>query len=190
VSKVESAKQTQETHHAWTPDQALELWRHYAGVGGADKNTMVTIASLLLTFSATIIGYTVTKLFEPGSATERWTAISLSILGIGFSGLAGYIAVLYGGYAMRNWAEADRIARDRQAKDPQWKALVAYEIEVKRNEKAGKLPRLAALARRWSRPTNHATEVPKVFKIFAVLGLVSALTHLGFLIRTVILHLR
>ena len=184
MSKVESAEQTQETHQAWTENQALELWRHYAGVGGADKNTMVTIASLLLTFSATIIGYTVSKLFEYNSLTERWTAITLSILGIVVSWLAGYIAVLYGGYAMRNWAEADRIARDRQLKDRQWKDLVAYDLEDTRNKEVGKVPRLAALARRWSRPTNHTTEVPPVFKVFAGLGLVAGLAHLGFLIRS------
>jgi hypothetical protein len=37
-----------------TADQDLELWRHFAGFGGEDKNRMVTVTSWLLGFSYTL----------------------------------------------------------------------------------------------------------------------------------------
>jgi hypothetical protein len=32
----------------WSQQQALQLWKYFDGVGAADKNTMVTVESLLL----------------------------------------------------------------------------------------------------------------------------------------------
>jgi hypothetical protein len=50
-----------EPHCGRTPDQDLELWKHFATFGGADKNTMVTAASWILGFSATIVGFSKAK---------------------------------------------------------------------------------------------------------------------------------
>lgn len=77
---------------------------------------MVTVTTWLLGFSATIIGYIVTHLirFDPFVLTDVFTqpkkAACLACLGFLVSTMAGYVALLYGGYANRNWAESDKIA--------------------------------------------------------------------------------
>lgn len=42
------------------PEYDLELWKHFAGMGGTDKNTMITTVSWLLAFAAAAIWYIVT----------------------------------------------------------------------------------------------------------------------------------
>ena len=99
--------------------QDLEFWKHYAGFGGEDKNRMVTIASWLLGLSAAMLGYIVSETISPESfsVTEPVKALLLSVVGLGVSIVAAYIAVLYGGYSNRNWEMADRIASRQKWSD-------------------------------------------------------------------------
>ena len=84
---------------------ALERWKYYKGVGGADKDTMIKIVTWLLGFSTAIIGLQAT-----GKLTDYRSMILLTVLGILLSIVAALVALLYGGYATWNWAVADQIA--------------------------------------------------------------------------------
>ncbi len=186
-SKVLAKSENQRTDHAWEEDQALELWKYFDGVGGADKNTMVTVVSLLLGFSATIIGYIVTQLvsFDPLVLAQPLKAIWLALLGFIISLLAAYMALLYGGYANRNWAKAAEIARSRD-----WRDLLPDSSMSEKGERANGQPgRLASFAERRARHHEPRTELAPVFSIFALLAVLAALLHLIFLIGAGVLIL-
>jgi hypothetical protein len=157
----------------------LELWKHFAGMGGTDKNTMITTVSWLLAFAATAIGYIFTNSQMIASNTPRvqepGRMMVVSLLGIFVSVVAGYLAILYGGYSNRNWAKADEIARKRK-----WLDLLPESPDKMTPERVCKPDRLAAFAWRRARPCYPQTELAPVFKIFSFLALLSGLTH-GFL---------
>jgi hypothetical protein len=52
----------------------VEVWKHFASTGGADKNTMITIVSALLTIVSTAIGYMLSSTANPGtySPSRSW----------------------------------------------------------------------------------------------------------------------
>lgn len=153
---------------ALSPDQYLELWKHFASAGGADKTAMVTVASLLLGFSATIIGYIVTQLTKPDSIypSEPTKVILLSCLGIFISVLAAYVAFLYGAYANWNWANADNIAEKNG-----WEFLLP-------TSNVGRDIFAACLAR----PKDTKDGFAPVFWVFVGLAGASIAAHLYFLI--------
>ena len=84
---------------------ALEVWKHYGGVGGADKDRMVQIVTWLLGFSAAIIGF-----YASGELSRPLGTSLLFVIGALISLLSAYVALLYGSYASWNWSIADRIA--------------------------------------------------------------------------------
>jgi hypothetical protein len=84
---------------------ALEVWKHFASIGGDDKARMIQIVTWLLAFSAGIIG-----LYATGRLKQA--IVPLFLVGILISVLAAFTALLYGGYAAWNWAIADQIAKD------------------------------------------------------------------------------
>ena len=58
-------------------DHDLQVWKYFAGMGGTDKNTMITTVSWLLAFSATAIGYIVTNTqMIAGHTTHDFSSIS------------------------------------------------------------------------------------------------------------------
>jgi hypothetical protein len=169
----------------WKPEQALQLWNHFAGVGAADKNTMVTVASWLLGLSAAIIGYIVTQRVNansPGVLTEPEKVIFYALLGIVISLVAGYVAILYGGYSNRNWAAADYIAEEQQ-----WYSLLPTH---RQKPVAGQPSFLAAVAKRRARPHDPTLELAPIFTLFVVLAACAAAAHLGFLIWSAVLILK
>ena len=95
------------TRKTWNDDEklAFEVWKYHGGIGGADKNTMIKIVTWLLGFSSAMIGF-----YATGKVTEPLASVLLIVLGVLFSVLAAFTALLYGGYATWNWATADRIA--------------------------------------------------------------------------------
>ena len=114
-----------ESNALWDPEEAIELWKYFGGIGSADKNTMVTVESLLLGISATIIGYVVTNLgIQWLSVTQPIKGLCLALLGLVISGVASYVALLYGGYSNWNWAKADAIARAQAKRHPKWNELL------------------------------------------------------------------
>ena len=169
----------------WEPEQALQLWNHFASVGAADKNTMVTVASWLLGLSAAIIGYIVTQRVNansPGVLTEPEKVIFYALLGIVISLVAGYVAILYAGYSNRNWAAADYIAEQQQ-----WYSL----LPTHRQKPAARQPSfLAAVAKQRARPHDPTLELAPIFTLFVVLAACAAATHLGFLIWSAVLMLK
>lgn len=86
---------------------ALEVWKYYQGIGGADKDRMIQIVTWLLGFSAAIIGF-----YASGKLTEQLATVLLIVIGIFVSLLAAYVALLYGSYAAWNWSIANQIAHD------------------------------------------------------------------------------
>ncbi len=95
-----------------TRERAFEAWKHHEGIGGADKNTMIKIVTWLLGFSSAIIG-----VYATGQVKDGYAAVLLILLGAFFSFLAAFTALLYGAYAARNWAIADRIAKDSRLRE-------------------------------------------------------------------------
>jgi uncharacterized membrane protein YeaQ/YmgE (transglycosylase-associated protein family) len=93
-------------------NQDLELWKHHASTGGDDKSRMVTLASWLLGFAAAILAYLTTQFFfsEIVRPDEWLQSVVVATVGAVISLAGAYIAVLYGGYANRNWRAADVIA--------------------------------------------------------------------------------
>jgi hypothetical protein len=143
-----------------SPDQDLELWKHYASFGGQDKNTMVTIASWLLAGSVAMLAFIWNELISTKALDINsiltiaypTRALGIAGLGAGVSTLAAYISLLYGGYANRNWEKADRIAANRGWKDllPSHDAPSGYSLN--------------AIARRWARDCEPEKTLPPVFR--------------------------
>jgi len=160
-----------------TPELDLEVWKHFAEMGGTDKNTMIATVSWLLAFAATGIGYIVTdsQIIGPTSpqVQQPGRMMTVSLLGIFVSVVAWYLAIVYGGYSNRNWAKADEIARRRE-----WSDLLPEGSPDKMTpERRCKPDGLAAFAWRRARPCYPQTELAPVFKIFSFLAFLSALTH-------------
>jgi len=162
-----------------SPDQAFEAWRHYANVGGVDKNTMVSVASWLLGGSAAIIAFIATNFLSEDSFGLTQPVATLMLAGAGsfVSLAAGFIALLYGGYANWNWARAHDIARVRK-----WKDLLP---ETNYPQENGEPTGLTAYAAQHADPKCAPMHLASIFIIFFRLALVSTLVHLSILIWSV-----
>jgi hypothetical protein len=162
------------------PEHDLEVWKYFAGMGGTDKNTMITTVSWHLAFAAAAIWYIVTdsQMIAPTfpSIHHPGRMMVVSLLGVLVSVVAWFLAILYAGYSNRNWAMADEVARRHQ-----WLDLVpegaAGEMKP---EQGGKPERLAARAWKWGRPCYPQTELAPVFKVYSRLALGSGLAHTFF----------
>lgn len=171
---VKSGKQN--VQHVLTADHALDAWEHFETTGGADKTTMVTVASWLLAFSSAIIGYAVTDPLKSDSFVFPKLVAMLFLAGIGVftSVAAGFVAFLYGGYASNNWAKADEIAKRRG-----WDELLPNGSKaVSNSNKDG-------LAARFVRRRNCSRQLTPIFKIFMALAIMSSAIHLVFLFRSI-----
>jgi hypothetical protein len=92
----------------------FEAWKYFAEVGGADKDRMITIATLLLGLSAGIVSFTFTTAFKANEIVEPQAAIFMALAGLVVSFASSLLTLTYGGYASWNWAKADQIARDQK----------------------------------------------------------------------------
>jgi hypothetical protein len=146
-------------------DLAFKAWEHFSSTGGTDKNTMVTVVSWLLGFSSVIVGYMVKEQFKPDSLVLRQPLPTLFLAGIGFviSIVATFVALLYGGYAKRNWGRADEIAKARG-----WHDLL-HEPARHHGHK------------------DRAKHIAPIFVIFAGVALMSAMVHFSILLWSIIL---
>ena len=146
----------------------LELWKHFAATGAADKNTMISSVSWLLGFAAALLGF----IGKESTGTESSQLIRLSaFFGVVVSVVAAYISLLYGGYANKNWAKADEIASRNQ-----WTDLVADPTERSTPTK------LAALSMRLAHHCDPRMELAPVFSRFFGIAVGTGLVSLGFLI--------
>jgi hypothetical protein len=203
-----NAPDTESEANDWRDDYALELWKYFGGVGAADKNTMVTVESLLLGVSAALSGYIGTKVVHLNSLTtfQPYEGIYLSVIGLVIAALAGYVALLYGGYSNWNWARADAIARTRarvleeqalksqavksqelKSQAVKWRALLPTETSSVLNENAtGKPPtRSCRLALRLGHPCVPTERLPPIFNVFTWLAAGSGLLYAVLLVSSV-----
>jgi hypothetical protein len=173
----------QEVQSSRTPEQDLELWKSFATSGTGDKNTLVIAASWILGLSAGAFGYIVPQLLKPGSAgfTDPVKVSVLAFLGVVASCTAGYMALVYGGYANRNWEQADRIARFHGWKDLVWDASIGEP----RKPPEGGASFWARRARKYSRSRDPMIELAPIFSIYVTLAVVTAAFHAIFLIWSV-----
>jgi hypothetical protein len=159
-------------------DRDLEVWKHFAGMGGTDKNTMILVVSWLLGLAAGAIGYCVNELSDSPSAGlgQPVSVVAVSGLGLILSLLAAYVTLLYGGYANRNWAQADMVARKHG-----WRDLLP---EGCAGEKTRRRWGLAATAWWFARPCDPERTLAPVFWVFSFLSIVSGVAHSIILVRT------
>lgn len=158
----------------------LEAWKHFASTGAIDKNTMITVVSWLLGVGTAPVGYIVTQLitsFVPPKFKEPGQVILLSGMGMLISGIAGYVTLLYGGYANRNWAKAEYFARKRNWRDLLSETDPRYQNHVTREDRRG----LARIAWTFARHHDPDTELPPVFLAYSLLALVMFVTSGAFL---------
>ena len=159
-----------------TPEQALEIWKHYANTGGADKDRMITIATWLLALSATAIGYAATNFVEFNP--EFWVkdpekAATLAVLGLFVSFTGTIVVLVFAGYANWNWDKADEFAEkyglqellpaNRRAVDAKPKGFNRIVLNI---------------ANLLATPRDPRTELAPVFWIFLALAAASFLVHL------------
>jgi len=163
------------------PDFAFQAWEHFSSTGGIDKNTMVTVVSWLLGFSGAIIGYIVTQKINPDRFVLRQPVATLFLAGLGIvtSFAAGFVALLYGGYANRNWGRAHEIARARG-----WHDLLSEKPSSLRHSRPISL---AAIATRLAGPQDCAKKLAPVFLVFMGLAVTSVGFHLTCLLWAIVL---
>ena len=165
------------TSSLFNTGQQLDIWKHFAGIGGADKDRMVTIATWLLSFSAGIIWYMASHIesvhFNEGKL------IIMAGLGIIVSGASCWIVLLYGSYAMWNWAKADSIALDRK-----WKILQPSSKFPSSSEESSKYDEgiQFSLIKRLGKPPSDRTQYAPIFKVFFVFTMGSLIIHILFLV--------
>jgi len=156
-------------HHSkdLSPDQALEAWKHFASTGGVDKERMVTIATWLLAFSASIFGYVVTQLFDFASFTFNNASMAAFLASVGtfVSFVGGYVVLLYAAYANWNWRRADEIAAGQG-----WTALLPEPRTMQRSA-------LLSVVEPWGKPHDPTKRLAPVFHLFLGLAAGSFVVH-------------
>jgi hypothetical protein len=168
---------TEEPPKYWKPEVAFEVWKHHASIGGADKDRMIKIASLLLGFSAAIVGFTFKEGIQYNKIVEPVAVACLAFAGIIISCASAVMTLLYGGYANRNWAKADQIADDYG-----WKRLSPSDSPFAKAEGSEeKVSRHVtwALNQSASRPPHK--QLAPIFEWFFALSLISLMMHLAIL---------
>lgn len=100
---------------------------------------------------------------------EPQRALLVSFLGAGLSFTAGFVVLLYGGYANYNWQIADEIAADRG-----WKDLV-YSHPLSRASK-GYVNRMALRLA----PRDHIEEQAPIFWLFFIGSGILFILHTAF----------
>jgi hypothetical protein len=177
----------------WGENQAMELWKYFGGVGAADKNTMVTVESLLLGFSSALIGYVVTNLlcFSPLSVHEPFKGLCVALLGTAISVAAGYVSLLYGGYSNWNWAQADAIARDQAKRDPKWDQFLPEKAEevLEKWRLQDKPSPFCAIALKRGRPCYPTKQLAPIFCLYLWLAIAATLFHLSILVPSILVLL-
>jgi len=158
----------------WEEGAALEVWKHHASTGGADKDRMITIASLLLGFSVAIVAFTFKEAKSYQELIGSVGVVFLASAGIAVSIASALITLIYGGYANRNWAKADQIAHDYK-----WERLYPLDSPFAPNIGSDEYPPCrVAWALRQSGPKATHKELAPVFECFFWLSVASGGMHL------------
>jgi hypothetical protein len=157
----------------WLEPQAVDLWKVHAERGGADKDRMVTVCTWLLGLAVAIVVLAFGQGVETTLGTEKVALTILALFGLGLSILSAFAALIYGGYANRNWATADEIARlyEWDLLDPE------HEPRKPREERRSdrRLDRvLGGWARNLSKPREPYSQLAPIFKLYLGLSVASA----------------
>lgn len=100
-----------------TPQDMLQIWQHFANVGGNDKDRMVNILALMLPLATGTIAYIATQLLDlrglvPDIKPDNVQQVLIvAIVGLTISFIGMVVVLMYAGCANWNWAQADEIAR-------------------------------------------------------------------------------
>jgi hypothetical protein len=182
----------------WQDDGvALEAWKHYASVGGADKDRMVAVSTWLLGFSATIIGFTLTQGVDGYSLKQPMVSALLALVGMGLSAVALAVAFSYGGYANRAWATADQIAAAYNwhyllpSNNPFQSASAPAEtqgITWRRRILDWAHGKMAELALGLADPRPTQRRLAPVFEVFVLVALASFVIHLLVVLWSILLN--
>ena len=151
----------------WTDAQALELWKYFGEMGAKDKNTMVSVQSMLMPVQAAIVGYVALGLdkSDPRVALAAGLGLLISIV-------AAYVSLLYGGYSNRNWAYADNIAERMASAYPKFHELVDDNVQgVNRLAPKPGARHSLILGWRLARPCDPLSEMPRIFSLYAFLAI-------------------
>jgi hypothetical protein len=163
-------------------EHAFEAWKHYAAAGGADKDRMIQIATLLLGFSAAIAGFTFDHAVKGHQITEPLAAAGLSIGGMIVAFASALVTLLYGGYANRNWARAEQIAESYG-----WSELQRANTPLGSSKKTTPAPSvLASWALYHSNPHPLDLRLAPVFLWFFLISALSFCAHLSIFLWTVL----
>jgi len=130
---------------------------------------MITTVIWLLGFGISAVAYAITRLIRserPPFIEYPGQTVMISVAGIALSALAAYVALLYAGYASRNWAKADAIAIKNG-----WNDLLPNSGGPVGNNVSS----LMKIAWRLGRGVDHQREIPPVFRVF-FFGAIAALT--------------
>jgi hypothetical protein len=149
----------------------LDMWKHFSSSGSTDKHTMITTVTWLLGFGVAAVTYIVTKLItsqRPPVLKYPGQIAIVSFVGAAIAVLAAYVALLYAGYASRNWARADAVAGDLP---PDGKAPAANNA-----------PRLTKLAWHFGRGVDHTRDIPPVFRVFFFAAIAVFVANLALLL--------
>jgi hypothetical protein len=170
----------------WTEIEALELWKYFGGVGAADKNTMVTVQSVLLPIQAALVGYVAANLldFQNRTIVDDRKALAASVLGFVIAVVAGYVSLLYGGYSNRNWAQADAIAETLAERRSKWSSLLPRNSGAIADTTPNTSP-FAGLAWRLGRPCDPIAQLAPIFAVFAGLALGAGVFHMSVFVLSI-----
>jgi hypothetical protein len=176
---------------SWTENEALDLWKYFGGVGAADKNTMVTVETLLLGISTALIGYAATHLmsFNPLAVSQPFQGFSVALLGVAVSGASVFVALLYAGYSNWNWAQADAIARNLANSDSKWAKLLPENADAVRKEwrkSDGKPSPLCTAALALGRPCYPTRRIAPIFTLYVCMAIAATIIHVLILILSVV----
>jgi hypothetical protein len=157
----------------WTNTEAIDLWKAYAGTGGADKNWMINICNWLLGFSIAVIGFAFAQGIHTKLVSEPIAYAILAFFGFMLSIVSAFVTLIYGGYANWNWAKADQIARVYK-----WKILDPYDDPWTDERKKLGSSLFARLSRRLIAPADSYGRLAPIFIIYLTLSLLSAGVHI------------
>ena len=157
---------------------AFEAWKHFANIGGGDKDRMITISTWLLGFSAGIVVFSFSE--KLNTTTAPLVPILLPIVGLIISFISGIISLMYGGYANWNWAKADQIANDYK-----WIRLDPRNSPPNMKETSKKFS-LVGLALRLSSSKLPHEKLAPIFYWFLGVSFLSFCVHFIILIWSII----
>lgn len=138
------------------------------------------VCTWLLTASVAIVGFAFTHEPQLHLLSGRETVLVLAWVGLAISLLTALVALTYGGYASRNWAKADQIARVNG-----WQVLDPSDDPWTCEQKKA-LPRAyAAWALRLSAPRDTYSSLAPIFLVYIALAVLSAAAHLAIILLAV-----